>query len=520
MVATLDPRYNLPSRTHFAQKVIPEIYKETRFVVEKALEQSPVVAVTTDGWTSRATVSYVTITAHTMNDDYQMQDFVLQTRALCESHTGDNIADVLTDAADEWKLLRPNQTIPITTDNATNMDAAVRIAEGFCPHIPCFAHTVNLACQRGLKVPAVARLLGRVRRIVSFFHRSTTAAAMLKRKQALLQLPIHKLTNDVSTRWNSSLEMLERYVEQQAAIMATLMEKEIRRNFTDVNTLSEEDTHHIELLIVVLQPLKTVTTLLCASDTPTISMVLPLKCQLLTGLAVQDSDITMVRSMKGAMREDLAKRYTDSTLEDFLWRSTALDPRFRSLPHVDAAKRRAIYAQLVQQVCHVLDILWWLLMAWYPFHARVSATIILTKRFDTSISQINFMISYRLQQSSQSLDLVKYKFLKSVLKRDIFCAKLSKVSKLTHISTCFQLSAQTGEEHVVVKTEPRNEPAATVPALPVLNVGGDGDSDSQDTIVTSDCDEPPQEKSALDALFGDFFVTRVEPGEQYNILID
>ena len=196
------------------------------------------------GW-----LSYITITAHTLNDDYQLKDFVLQTWALSESHTGNNIADMLTGAADQWKLSYPNQTIPIATDNATNVDAAVPIAEGFGPQIPCFAHTMNLACQRDWR-----SLLLHNCWVVSIAKCPfTEAPAMLQIKQMLLQLTLHKLTTDVSTHWNSSLDMLECYIKQQAVIMATLMEKEVRPNFTDMITLSEDNTHHIELVIILMR---------------------------------------------------------------------------------------------------------------------------------------------------------------------------------------------------------------------------------------------------------------------------
>ncbi|CAL9695311.1 unnamed protein product [Knipowitschia caucasica] len=62
------------------------------------------------------------------------------------------------------------------------------------------------------------RLLGRIRKVVSNFYRSTTAANVLKTKQEMLKLPSHKLINDVPTRWNSTYDMLERYLEQQVAI--------------------------------------------------------------------------------------------------------------------------------------------------------------------------------------------------------------------------------------------------------------------------------------------------------------
>ncbi|KAJ4931669.1 hypothetical protein JOQ06_010110, partial [Pogonophryne albipinna] len=92
------------------------------------------------------------------------------TRPLFTSHTGLNIAEVFKSAVLEWGLnmtSNHNQGIAVVTDNARNMDVA-----------------------------------------------------------GMLNLPAHKLIMDVVTRWNSSLDILERYLEQQQAIAATLLSAE------------------------------------------------------------------------------------------------------------------------------------------------------------------------------------------------------------------------------------------------------------------------------------------------------
>ena len=162
MVKTLEPRYKIPSLRFFTDTAVPTLYSETKSRVLGTLAEAGRVALTCDAWTSIATVSYVTITAHFVDKDWQLVSLVLQTRAMHESHSGANVAELLKRVADEWHL--NDKDLVLVTDNAANMVVAAQL--GGLLHVRCYAHTLNLACQRALKLPSVSRLLARIRRIV------------------------------------------------------------------------------------------------------------------------------------------------------------------------------------------------------------------------------------------------------------------------------------------------------------------------------------------------------------------
>ena len=149
------------------------------------------MTLTTDCWTSRATQSFVTVTAHYINDDWEIQNPVIQTCLICEAHTrtfGRSAEEVVV----KWKLDRQNETIPVTTDIAKNMSM---------PHIQmdCL-HTLDVLPtlwiwppRRGWEETRFPVFSADSGGWSLFFHRSTTAAAILKSTQDMLQLPSHKL---------------------------------------------------------------------------------------------------------------------------------------------------------------------------------------------------------------------------------------------------------------------------------------------------------------------------------------
>ncbi|XP_048730602.2 E3 SUMO-protein ligase ZBED1-like [Ostrea edulis] len=347
IINALNPRYQVPSRKQFSEAIIPKMYNAVKENVLKTLSSATQVAITSDGWTSRSTESYVTVTATFVDANWEMQNYVLQTRPMPESHTAENVASVIREACKEWKLPSPLGPPPLVSDNAANMLKAGQIIG--CIHIGGLAHTLNLAAQRSLKVKTVSNLLARIRTIVAFFHRSTVAASVLKAKAELLAIPNHKLKIDVCTRWNSTFDMIERFLEMQAAVIASLRCKELSHiKNKDISNLSDESVSLAENIAACLKPLKDMTTMLCTESTPTLSVIMPLHRQLITNILVaKEDDSHTVVEMKKLMKNDLESRYADK--KDFLNMVSAIDPRFKSLPYLTDEEKTDVFDHVTQE---------------------------------------------------------------------------------------------------------------------------------------------------------------------------
>lgn len=308
LVFTLEPRYEIPSRAHFSRKVIPSIYnaaKEQLMEVLTSNEGRP--AFTADSWSSCAAQSYTTFTIHFLdNSSWDLKSYVIAT-VEDSCHTADNLKDITLKVLKEWKIpVKTRGWVHVfTTDNARNAVNAVSKAN--LRGIGCLAHTVNLATQRALDVPAVKTLLARVRAVVSYFHHSAKATTALNKAQLDQEVPLpqHKLIQDVATRWNSTLDMLERYLEQQGAIYSVLAAREHR---VLLNQLDRMDEVVIARIVEVLKPMKKITTIISSERNPTCGVILPIKGTIKYNCREVEGDSSLIQAMKAAIWNNFKDR--------------------------------------------------------------------------------------------------------------------------------------------------------------------------------------------------------------------
>ena len=334
-----EPRYRFPSRSTLAGTLIPSLYDEEKANLLKDLNAATWVALTTDGWTSRATESFLTVTAHYLKD-WALTSKVLQTQHFTESHTGENIAAELQSAIEKWNI--QGKVKVITVDNAANMDVAVKSLGAV--KMGCFAHTLNLASNKTLQVKELGKLRGKIQSIVSFFHKSTSASELLLKNQKGLALPEHKLITECRTRWNSMHDMFERFLEQRPAIIATLSSPTIRKRQGENFELSKEERKKVEDYVTVMKIMVTATKALSEESTPTAGIVLPMHDTLLRKFSPLDTDSSFVTEIKNAVHKNLASRYKDPELNKFLQEAAAMDPRMQHKPVI----KEDVWARLAE----------------------------------------------------------------------------------------------------------------------------------------------------------------------------
>ncbi|XP_017474208.1 PREDICTED: zinc finger BED domain-containing protein 1-like [Rhagoletis zephyria] len=135
-----------------------------------------------------------------------------------ERHTAINLRNVLIDSVTDWNISQ--KICAVASDNAANVIAAIRLT-GW-QSIPCLAHTLHLIICDSFKESNVDVLRDKCRSIVEYFHRSIVAANKLKEVQTTMNKPQLKLKMEVQTRWNSTFHMIQRLIEVQEPLEATI----------------------------------------------------------------------------------------------------------------------------------------------------------------------------------------------------------------------------------------------------------------------------------------------------------
>lgn len=340
LVSYLAPWYKIPVKKTVKLRidVLYDIEKQ------KLLEEMSTIddiALTTDCWSSRATESYITLTAHYITPEWKHVARNITTEHMEERHTISNLQDKIDKILTEWEI-KP-KIRAIVHDNAANIVGAAR---HFPYSINCFAHSLQLVLNKILCEPYSKVIIDKCSNIVGHFKHSNIAMSALSNKQSQLGLQKHKLVQSVKTRWNSTFLMLKRLIEQREAVIGVLSDRTVTtRNQAGQLMLSEDEWTLIENIANVLQPFELVTTLLSSDSQPTISIVMPILQSLVQNFLskTKDEDPDDITKMKNQLLLKLRsrfKRFKDVLCADqsvtgsleitVLDISTFLDPRFKN----------------------------------------------------------------------------------------------------------------------------------------------------------------------------------------------
>ncbi|KAJ8913361.1 hypothetical protein NQ315_008751 [Exocentrus adspersus] len=136
-----------PSRKTISSSLVPKLYNTTKEKLFQEVSQATAICITTDGWTSINNQSFIAVTAHWINTNYELCSNLLDCIPYDDRHTAVNLSNFLKGVFSNWKI--ENKVVCVISDNAANITAAIRM--GGWRHLGCFAHSLNLTVQGALK---------------------------------------------------------------------------------------------------------------------------------------------------------------------------------------------------------------------------------------------------------------------------------------------------------------------------------------------------------------------------------
>lgn len=196
------------------------------------------------------------------------------------------------------------------------------------------AHLINLVVDGALKESAAfSKLCDHVKSIVQYFKQSVNAMDELRREQEASgkkEGEVITLIQSVSTRWNSCLDMLTRFIQLSGIVANVLASRSAsKRNVPDMVATSQLNV--IRDCINLLKGFKQATEDISGKGYVTASLVIPLANLLREELeqAKPISDIGI--SIKNNLLNGVLERLIPLEKNSFLAKATILDPRFKKI---------------------------------------------------------------------------------------------------------------------------------------------------------------------------------------------
>lgn len=354
----VEPGYNMPHRTYFTGQ-IQQLYSSLKDKLSQQMQSAQAVALTSDIWTSPTNESYLSTTAHFIDNYWNLQRRVLACLPVDGRHTADNICTWLQETVEDFHL-ESNKIVALVHDNGSNIVAAAQKLEEIFgsqfSSVRCTAHTLQLVIHAALHCNDVIKdAVTAARHVVEYFKRSELATSSLHKIQTQMSLPEHQLVMEVSTRWNSTLYMIERLVEQRWPVSLVIQQRKSDSK-NPKSSLTDDQWDVLSHLIRLLKPFEVATEFVSGDEYVTASAVPSLISGLCEKMEQNDDDPSYVKEFKTVALKQLHDRWplcvSDMTRHNrrmcnVILKSSAVDPQYK-MRNIDLMVKHMIQGMIMK----------------------------------------------------------------------------------------------------------------------------------------------------------------------------
>ena len=207
-----NPRFSVVSRQTISRDVF-KVFDKRRAMLIDTLKSVSSVALTSDIWSGNAKEDYLSVVAHFVNSNWQLEKRILGLVLIDVSHNAENISERVLSVVQEYGLT--NKIFSITLDNASAnskaMDSLKPALSGYIGdlylHQRCACHIINLIVKAGLEI--FKPMLQDFRTAISFINASNQRIALYKNFCIAKGIRPRKFGLDMDVRWNATYLMLK-----------------------------------------------------------------------------------------------------------------------------------------------------------------------------------------------------------------------------------------------------------------------------------------------------------------------
>ena len=217
------PKFTPPSVYQLTHTLLPFIYSSCRGTIIEMINQMAFISFDTDCWSSANNKQFISLVGHTIFPDFKFEKIILETHEFKGSHTGQNLDTMINEMCRYWQVPQYKSHVAVH-DNASNITLAI-VKLSKMASIPCFIHSCQLIIKETiLGQRQVRNVVIKAKRLARHLKQSKKSVQALEAIQKDNGFQTLKITQAVSTRWDSTIDMLNSILRTKCSVIEFLKE--------------------------------------------------------------------------------------------------------------------------------------------------------------------------------------------------------------------------------------------------------------------------------------------------------